>query len=274
VSCSELSLAAGVPLAGTATRADRWLLVEHPGPWGRDPVADTELPPGVADALIATACRVMFVRRPGRLSGAVVHAAHATEDGGTLRRIDLARIEDAVTIDPERDGVPVDGPLLLVCTHRRRDACCARLGVPVFNALRPHVPHDLLWRSSHHGGHRFAANVLALPYGVQLGRVRPPEARAVAAALAEGRIPLEHYRGRSHHAPEVQAADATLRRLDGLDRLGDVRLVEHVGDRVTLEIASGTVELSVTEVTGPPLPASCGAAPEPSTSLVATVVGR
>jgi hypothetical protein len=274
VSCSELSLEAGIPLAGTATRADSWLLVEHPGPWGRDPVADTELPPGLADVLLATGRRVMFVRRPGRPNGVVVYSAETTEEGGTLRRIEVGRIEDVVSIDPERDGAVIDGPLVLVCAHRRRDACCGRLGVPVFNALRVHVQHDLLWRSSHHGGHRFAANVLALPYGVQLGRVRPAEARAVATALAEGRIPLEHYRGRSHHTPEVQAAEATLRRLDGLDRIGDVRLVEHDGDRVTLEVASGVVELSVTAVIGPSLPASCGAAPEPTTSFVATVVRR
>ena len=43
VSCSELSLEAGIPLAGTTTRAERWLLVEHDGPWGRDAVPDSEL---------------------------------------------------------------------------------------------------------------------------------------------------------------------------------------------------------------------------------------
>ncbi len=40
----------------------------------------------------------------------------------------------------------------------RRDRCCARLGVPLFDALAPHVDADRLWQSSHHGGHRFAAN--------------------------------------------------------------------------------------------------------------------
>ena len=33
-------------------------------------------------------------------------------------------------------------PLLLVCAHGRRDPCCARLGVPVYDALAPHVEPD------------------------------------------------------------------------------------------------------------------------------------
>lgn len=275
MSCSELALVAGLPLAGTATRADRWLLVEHHGPWGRDPVPDTELPPPVRDVLEAFDGRVLLVRHPGRpTSRVVVFRATTTEGGGELRRIELERLEELAFVHLQGAGEVVDGPLVLVCTHRRRDACCARHGVPAFNALRPHVPTEQLWRSSHHGGHRFAANVLSLPDGIQLGRVRPGDAERVATALLERRIPLDHYRGRSLHAPEVQAADAALRRLDGLDRVGDVRLVEHDGGRVVLETRTETVELVVEAVSGPELPASCGAEPEPSTTLRASVVER
>jgi len=276
VSCSELALAAGVRLEGTATQADRWLVVEHPGPWGHDAVVDTRLPEEVSNALGGFDGRVQLVRHPGRpaTDGVAVFLAQTTETGGELRRVELERIEDVATLDATRDGRVVEGPLVLVCTHRRRDACCARHGVPVFNALRRHLSHDLLWRSSHHGGHRFAANVLALPAGIQLGRVRPGDAATVAEALAEGRIPLDHFRGRSLHPAAVQAADATLRRIDALDRLGDVHLVEHDDGHVVLRTARGLVELSVVEAVGQALPASCGAAPEPTVSLQASVVAR
>ena len=149
------------------------------------------------------------------------------------------------------------------------DAAC-----PSTTRCERHVPEDLLWRSSHQGGHRFAANVLALPHGIQLGRVGATEAAGVAAALAAGRIPLAHYRGRSLHAPEVQAADALVRNVEGLDRVGDVRLVEHAGDRVVLATPRAVLEVRVEERPGPALPASCGAEPEPTTSLTAAVVGR
>ena len=49
---------------------------------------------------------------------------------------------------------------------------CLR-GTAVFRALAGHVPEDDLWLSSHQGGHRFAANVLVLPSGMQLGRLDP-----------------------------------------------------------------------------------------------------
>lgn len=38
--CSELSLALGEPLVGTAPHVLRWQLVEHPGPWGPYAVDD------------------------------------------------------------------------------------------------------------------------------------------------------------------------------------------------------------------------------------------
>ena len=275
MSCSDLCLEARIPLAGTTTVADHWLLLEHDGPWGRDPVPDSELPAGVAKALLGFDGRVLLIRRPGRgrENGVTAFLATTSEGGGVLHRIELERLEDVVSLH-SAPRVATEGPLVLVCTHRRRDACCARRGVPAFNALRPHLADGLLWRSSHHGGHRFAANVLALPAGIQLGRVRPDAAADVAAALADGRIPLDHFRGRSLHASEVQAADAALRRLEGLDRVDDVRLVEHADGRVVLATRRELVELHVEATTGPELPPSCGATPEPTTVLVANVVDR
>ena len=45
--CSLRSLAAGEPLAGTASTIRHWLLIEHPGPWGRDGLLDARLPAGL-----------------------------------------------------------------------------------------------------------------------------------------------------------------------------------------------------------------------------------
>ena len=70
----------------------------------------------------------------------------------------------------------------------------------------------------------------------------------------------------------MQAADAALRRLDGLDRVGDVRLVEHDGSIVQLRTPSGLAEIEVLERPGPELPASCGAEPEPTSSFAARIV--
>jgi hypothetical protein len=274
VSCSERAREAGIPLAGTASRGEHWLLLEHRAPWGRDAVEESGLPPAVVERLSAFDGRVLLVRRPGRPQGPrLAFCARTVDGGGELRRLELGRVEDVLDVDHEVDGTPVAGPLVLVCTHARRDVCCATHGVPAYNALRPHVPDGLLWRSSHQGGHRFAANVLALPAGVQLGRVEPAAAAEVTRLLAAGRIPLRFYRGRSLHPPEVQAADAAVRRALGVDRLDEVQLVTHDGDRVLLDTPRGILEVRVDARPGPSLPASCGKEPEPAAVLEATVQG-
>lgn len=258
--CAEAS--AAEPLAGTATVASRFLVVEHRGRWGRDPLDDeTGLDGWRHHAATGFDGRVLLVRRPDRRRGTeAAFAADVDHAGGKLR-----------SLTPGGEARPVDAPLILVCVHGRRDRCCAQLGVPVFDALAAHVAPDRLWQSSHHGGHRFAANVLVLPSGVQLGRVRPEEASATAALITDGRVPLDRYRGRTLDPPRVQAADAEARRVFGIDRIADVRPLGDDGSIVELETPAGIVRVRVDEEEGPAVPVSCGADPEPTTRLVARI---
>ena len=141
MSCSELSLAAGLPLAGTAGRAERWLLLEHRSPWGQDGTDDSGLPEALVAWFREIDDRVHLIRRPGRPQGPpLAFAGRTTESGGSLVRLPIDRIEDVLDVDPARDGIPVEGPFVMVCTHARRDVCCGTYGVPVYNALRRHVP--------------------------------------------------------------------------------------------------------------------------------------
>lgn len=248
--CSASSLAAGELLAGTATEATRWLVIEVPGAWARD-VDETELAADARAAVDGFAGRVQLVRRPDRRSGErVAFVAESTEEGGELRRL--------ASLDGSDHGVPIGGRLVLVCCHGRRDACCARLGTPVYDALRGHVPDSVLWQSSHVGGHRFAANVLVLPSGILLGRVSAGDAPRVAAELDAGRIPLEHYRGRTIHPPRAQAADAALRSHLGLVALSDVRVLSVAGGDIRLATPMGELDVVVETDVGPPLRESCG----------------
>ena len=259
--CADLSSAE--PLAGTATVATRFLLLEHRGRWGRDAVDDTTLSEDASVHAQAFDGRILLIRRPGSTdSEPAAYVAEVAPEGGTLC---------LHTHGNDRADKTLAGELLLVCTHGRRDACCARLGVPLHDALVPHVEEDRLWQSSHHGGHRFAANLLALPSGVQLGRVPPSEAAAVAAQIEAGRIPLDWYRGRTLDSPRCQAADAEARRTLGLDRIADVRPLRDDGRIVAVAVPDGVVRVRVEEMDGPLLPPSCGAEPEPSSRLVAHV---
>ena len=268
--CAELSLAAGEVLAATAVTAERWLLVEVPGSWPRDVAAEGALPDAAQEAVGAwlgttPGARLQFVRRPGRAARRpLAFVICAEESRQEVRRIELGCLEDLATLDIGAAGTPVDPSLVLVCGHGSRDQCCALRGTEVFGALVGRLGEEELWISSHLGGHRFAANVLVLPVGLQLGRVEASEAPFVVARALGGKIELERYRGRTCYAPTVQAGEHAVRMAAGLDGVDDLRFagVEH--GHVRFRSWDGTDWAAVVEeVEGPAVPASCGDDPAP-----------
>jgi hypothetical protein len=274
--CSEASRAAGEPLAATASVGESWLLVEIPGTWPRDVAGEGGLaePAGAAarDWLARTPrSRLLFLRRPGRrervTAAYVVHAGAARRE---CRRLELASPAELAHADLDAGGEPWATPLVLVCGHGSRDACCALLGTPVYGALAALDAADV-WISSHHGGHRFAANVLVLPAGLHLGRVEAAAATRVVGLALSGRIELDHYRGRTFHEPAAQAAEIAVREATGLAGVDDLRLVSARPGRVRFAGPDGAEhEAVVEEVAGPEVPPSCGAAAEPQSVLAAS----
>jgi hypothetical protein len=229
-------------MAGTASTVRSWLLLEDPGPWGRDALRDARLPERVGLEL-QRRCRAAGVR-PLLIRRASSNASAAASSSGGLscfairsgpeppwiERIRLESVADTLDVDLPALGrglrlgfEPVDGPLFLVCTHGRRDVCCAERGRPVAQALATAVP-GATWESSHVGGDRFAGNLVAFPHGLYLGRVRPDEAAEVARTYADGRVSLRHLRGRSCYPMPVQAAEHALRTHEGFDRVDDIGL--------------------------------------------------
>ena len=233
-------------MAGTASTVRSWLLLEDPGPWGRDALRDARLPERVGLELKrrchAASVRPLLIRRASSNASASASSSGSSSGGLAcfairsgpeppwIERIRLAKVTDALDLDLPSLGrgvrpgfEPVDGPLFLVCTHGRRDVCCAERGRPLAQALAAAVP-GATWESSHVGGDRFAGNLVAFPHGLYLGRVRPHEAAEVALSYAEGRVSLRHLRGRSCYPMPVQAAEHALRMHEGLDRIDDVGL--------------------------------------------------
>ena len=263
--CSQLSLAAGEPIGATATTAERWLLLEVPGAWPRDVAEDRALPAPARVAvdgwLAATPrSRLQFIRRPDRPGDRLLaFVVSSQERSGDVRRIELDRLDDLGEVDLEAAGVAFDGSLVLVCGHGTRDRCCAVFGTPVYNALAERLGPEEVWISSHQGGHRFAANLLVLPAGLQFGRVRTDEATLVAARALAGRVDLDRYRGRTCYPGPVQAAEAAVRRKAGLEGVMEVE-VDGVADGVVrMRTWTGEIyEANVEEQDGPSVPASCG----------------
>jgi hypothetical protein len=277
--CSELSRAADESLGATAVTAERWLLIEVPGMWPRDVADEGPLPPDAARAVArwlreTPRSRLHFVRRPGRaVDRPVAFAVHAPEGVPEVRRIELRSHSDLSRIDLATAGERVQRTLVLVCGHGSRDQCCALRGTAVFAALSEPLGEEELWISSHQGGHRFAANVLVLPAGVQFGRVEPDEARFLVARALAGRIELERYRGRTCYEPAVQAAELAVRQATGLEGVSDLRL-EGVDDGVVrFRTWTGAVHsAAIEEREGPLVPASCGVEPSRQRSLSARLL--
>jgi hypothetical protein len=272
--CADISRTLGEPHFATATTASSWLLVEVPGTWPRDVAAEGSPTPSAQTAVVAwrertRGYRLLYVRRPGRARArSLVFAVRADESRSEVRRLELGSHDELASIDLDRDGDVVEEQLVLVCGHGARDACCALRGTAVFSALEPSMPEESLWISSHQGGHRFAANVLVLPAGLQFGRVEPEEASGVVSRALSGTIALDRYRGRICFSPEVQAAEHVVRATAGLDHVDDLRLAGVDGDLVRFVARGGAEHAAIVKpFAGPAVPASCGAAPEPQPLL-------
>ncbi|RFU22576.1 sucrase ferredoxin [Geodermatophilus marinus] len=262
--CSVRALARGDSGVGTASPAQRWLLVEQPGPWGVDALTQSRFDPAVAPRLAHRAreegVRVLLVRRPGdRLADTGRRWAYADGRPGREGLWWSVREDDADIVDAPWDGSagrPADGPTYLVCAHGGHDACCAVRGRPLAQAM----PADDVWECSHLGGCRFAANVLVLPHGFYYGQV-PGDGAPLVAAHAAGEVAPSWLRGRSGTAPPVQAAQQAAREelgLLGVDDLParEVRRLTPAGAEeerwvVTLAGPHGDVVIEVASRPGP-----------------------
>ena len=225
--CALVSREREEPLTATASRVERWLLVEHRGAWGPESVPSSRMTKPVARAIAehaATArARLLLVRRPGRHAPGEGRWVYAVDSRPGLERLLGRHLTDDADLldlappfgDQDASGwSPVEGPLYLVCTHGRNDRCCALRGRPVAHALAAAHP-DNVWECSHVGGDRFAANVVVLPEGLFLGKVEPEEAVEVLAALEDGLLPAGLVRGRSSLPLPSQAAQQFAREATG-----------------------------------------------------------
>ena len=223
--CSVQALARGDSPVATASAAARWLLIEQPGPWGRDALTQSRFDAAVAPALArrsrAEGVRLLLIRRPGgRLADSGRRWAYADGRPGREGLWWSVRSADADVLEAPWDGSvgePASDPVYLVCTHGGHDACCALRGRPLARTM----PAASVWECSHLGGDRFAANVVVLPHGYYYGQV-PGDGAALVAAHTHGRVALPWLRGRAGLPMAAQAAQHAARSSLGLLGVDDL----------------------------------------------------
>ena len=224
-------------LGGTAGRATAWLALEHVGQWGRDVLDGSalgeELSAALGEAVSRAGLKFLLIRQPGR-EGRVLHGAPDASGTPTHRVLyalctpgeeklysfSVSTPEQLLELplDNPQELIQVagaelmDSPAILVCTHAKRDRCCALRGRPIAAHLADVLPPNAVWECSHTGGHRFAPVGIMLPTGYTYGRLSEPSALAAYLSLAGRSIPSLHgLRGRSTDTPVEQAAEVAVR---------------------------------------------------------------
>jgi hypothetical protein len=241
--CSELSRAASEKSFGTASLGEVWLLIEYPFAWGPKAFDDSNLAPAIKSRLqrfirSVPRARLLFIKQ-----GSVCHErvsiflVRCREREPLILKFELEDYRQLTELDLEgaaagQTGAEVSNePLFLVCTHGRRDKCCAKFGNPLFKALRA-AEGAAAWQSSHVGGDRFAANLVCFPHGLFYSHMTAEAGQAVTSEYRAGRLSLQNYRGRACYPYPVQAAEFFARKegsasgVDELRRLDGVRLGE------------------------------------------------
>lgn len=224
-------------LGGTAGRATAWLALEHVGRWGRDVLDGSalgeELSAALSEAVSRAGLKFLLIRQAGR-EGRALHGT-PDESGNPTHRVLYALgtpgeeklYSFSVSAPEQLLNLPLDNPealiqvtgaelmespAILVCTHSKRDRCCALRGRPIAAHLADILPTNAVWECSHTGGHRFAPVGIMLPTGYTYGRLSEPSALAACLSLAGRSIPSLHgLRGRSTDTPVEQAAEVAVR---------------------------------------------------------------
>ncbi|MFI9560156.1 sucrase ferredoxin [Nonomuraea endophytica] len=248
-----------MPTFASATVGARlWLLIEYSGAWPSH-VDDGTLPPKISELIsraVARGVRPQLIRRPGRRTrpqeqGIRVLVGYAIGDnpwlaGGVIAGPDDLDLDALVAGVVPESCILEDEPVFLVCTHAKRNACCARIGLPLARGLAEFLP-DRVWETSHVGGDRYAANLVCLPHGIFYGSMSQAAALAAANAYRSGEVILDRFRGRAGIPEPLQAAEHFARTHTGECGLGGVAVesARSDGDVTEAIVRIGDVRIQV-----------------------------
>ena len=254
LTCVQASLDVGEDAFGTATKYGMYIAIEWNQPWPAKAVpafVAKEFPEEKGKKWqeklkdLPTP-KVQLIRRPNtkeERDGIIsVYVAVTTELHPHMYAFEFSTYDEILELDfqamlkkdDKYKESEIKQRVFLVCTHGRRDVCCAKEGLPLFNEMNDFASEEV-WQTSHVSGHRFAANVLCLPHGLMYGRVGVDKVIEVVQSYRQGRVLHQFYRGRACYDKLEQAAEYFLRLKSSRDSLNSFELqkTETLSDQST-----------------------------------------
>ena len=260
--CSDIQVE---PLAGSSRVGKTYMLLEHSGPWSHDILDGGTFDPELTARLKTLDCGLFLIRKPGRggrrpKQTRVLYLVFCEQ--AVVQCYHIASLEEVFRFDlsaPNPNWPVVKEPVLLICTHAKRDRCCAIKGRPIAEALVQEFPDAPIWECSHTKGHRFAPSSLLFPWGYFYGRLNIIASKDLYRYAVAGELFVAGLRGRGIYNVKGQVAEvavATLLASRGeLVALGALTVVDDAVVRHQ-DGRSWTVEVKQQEVAG--IVASCG----------------
>lgn len=216
--CAVESERVGDPLAGTGVHLTRNLLITWPRQtWTRSLRRASDMAPEVTEHLnqmVEEGRRVNMIY--DRDLPDETHRLFLFPEAITLEvpRVALPELLDAIRAGDALEHwnpQPQTRPMLLCCTHGKKDKCCAKFGYSTYKQLRDaaragNLPIDV-WESSHLGGCRLAASAVAFPALRKYGRLTDTDIRPLLDSELADKPYLPCYRGRGDLTQAQQVAE-------------------------------------------------------------------
>lgn len=290
--CSDIKVE---PLAGSAKQGSAYVLFEWSAGWSRDVLDGNTFDRNLSKQLKSKlkeggkGTGLQLIRRPGREGRNVGELHRCYLVWAYEQKMELVLLrgpEDILDLDlsgPGKNGGHIiDKPLLLVCTHGKRDVCCAVKGRPLAAELNAQFGDDIVWEASHMKGHRFAAVSLLMPWAYSFGRLNAEAGKQLVETAMRGEYFFPGNRGNGLLSGRAQVAELAVAEqlIDAGERL-------HYGELITadedpkgrenrpiavahLDGRAWEVELKKEEVSG--VISSCGDKPKTSSVWVAAEI--
>ncbi|MEL7433430.1 MAG: sucrase ferredoxin [Chloroflexota bacterium] len=236
---ADIARANNEPLYGTIKSADVFFLLEYNGVFTHDAWSDARIPSEVKSKLADYPNgRALLIRQPNQLQAVdrktMLFVVHANAPKPAIYSFELQSYNDVMLLDLDailagKVQSRYDAPLYAICTNGRRDECCSKYGIALYNAMIE-KEHEHVWQVSHIGGHRFAGTMYCFPHALCYGYLDPDDTDTLIHTYRNGNLWLEKLRGQAIHDKPIQVAEYFLRRELDDSKIGSVQYLSHTED--------------------------------------------